>query len=289
MNTTVVLPETHRSKEEWNHLQLNSCTLCLENNSEHFDELLKCLANKTGVPNKDLIYKQIVKIINEKLGDDEQQAKDIRRQVRNLINKQLIETAQHVCLSRKKKPALQPIADELSILPSLFSLSIETRIASFNQLERFADSYGPVGLNEHGRQAIQSFERNSSAMLRGRNLYSGENQDKTTFEICLQIERFHSSIGIGICSDNASPDDIEEASNTFPIDPTRTSREGDIFHLLIDINEYTIYLWNSYLSKKHQNMEPKKRERKISRRKCPLPWRYFVILRGNDNHVRIVY
>jgi hypothetical protein len=125
-------------------------------------------------------------------------------------------------------------------------------------------------------------------MLRGRNLYALD-QVKTTFEIRLQIEHFHSCIRIGICSDNASPNDIEQTSNTFPIDPSPSTLEGDIFHLSIDVNGYTIYLWNGSRPKKYPNAEQKKRERTISKRRCPLPWRFFVILTDKDNHVRIVY
>ncbi len=125
-------------------------------------------------------------------------------------------------------------------------------------------------------------------MIRGRNLYALDKAE-STFEICLEIEHFYSCICIGICSDNVLPNDIEQASNTFPINPSPTSREGDVFHLLIDVNKYTIYLWNGYRSKKYQNREQHKRERVISKRRCPLPWRFFVILTGKDNHVRIVY
>jgi hypothetical protein len=250
--------------------------------------MLMCLFKTTDVPKKDFVYKQIVKIVNETFADDEHQAKEIRQEIRKLINNHLIETAQHVCLRVKNKLTLQSIAEEYLLLPELFSLNKETGVASFNQLERFIDFYGKVELSEYGRHAIQSSEKNSKAMLRGRNLYALD-QAKTTFEICLQIEHFHSCIRIGICSDNASPNDIEQTSNTFPIDPPQTTREGDVFHLLIDVNEYTIYLWNGYRSKKYQNTEQKKRERIISKRRCPLPWRFFVILTGKDNHVRIVY
>ena len=135
--------------------------------------------------------------------------------------------------------------------------------ASFDPLERFVDVCGKAELSEYGRRAIQSSERYSTAMLRGQNLYT-QNQAKNTFEICLQIEQFHTSIYIGICSDNVSPNDIEQASNTFPIDPSLTAREGDTFHLLIDVNEYNMYLWNGYQSKKHQNSEQKRRERTMA-------------------------
>jgi hypothetical protein len=80
----------------WIHLDFIKCTQYLKHTSEHFDELLTCLLKSTGRPEKDFIYNQIVKIINETFNDDEHQAKEIRRQVRKSINEYLIETAQHV-------------------------------------------------------------------------------------------------------------------------------------------------------------------------------------------------
>jgi len=288
-NTTISpLVVAQSLEKEWSHINLISCIQCLEYTSEHINEMLMCLLKATGVPKKDYIYKQIVKIINETFGNDEQHAKEIRRQVRKLINEHVTETAQHVCLSTKDKLALQSIAEEHSLLPELFSLNKETKMASFDQLERFADFCGPVELSEYGRRAIQSSKRNSSAMLRGRNLYALD-KGKSTFEVRLQIENFYSCICIGICSDNIAPNDIEQASNIFPIDPSLTAREDDIFHLSIDVEEYIIYLWNDYRSKKYQNSEQHKRERTISKRRCPLPWRFFVKLTGKNNHVRIVY
>ncbi len=279
---------TEPLENDWTHVEYISCEKCLEHAPEHADEMLERLFKATGTPKKDFIYKQVVKIINETFENNQDKAKEIRQQVRKLINAHMLETAQHVCLSIPNKPAFQFIAEELLLLPNLFLLNKETELASFYQLERFLDFYGRVKLTEHGRQAIQSSQRNSSTMLRGRNLYSLD-QGKSTFEIRLQIEHFHSPIYIGICSDNVPPNEIEEASNKFPIDPPKSAREGDIFQLLIDVNNYTIYLWNEYRPKKYQNTEQHKRERIISRRKCPLPWRYFVILTGKNNHVRIVY
>jgi hypothetical protein len=287
-NNTIPPLSTLSLEEQWVHVDLITCTQCLDHIPEHVEEMLTCLFKATGKPDKDFIYKKIVKIINKTCIDDEQKAKEIRRRVRPLINEHLTETAQHVCLDKKNKLALQSIADELSFLPELFLLDKETRTVSFYHLERFADFYGQVELKEYGRQATQSLEKHSSAMIRGQNLYTLD-QEKRTIEICLQIEHFYSTIYIGICSDNVAPNDIEQASNAFPIDPSLTSREGDIFHLLINVEEYSIYLWNSYQPKKYQNKEPKKRHRAISRRRCPLPWRFFVKLTDRSNHVRIVY
>lgn len=276
--------------KEWTRFNLITCEKCLEHSLEQFDEMLECLFKATGVPKKDLLYKSITKLINEKFSDDEKQAKDSRRQGRTLINECLTETAQHVCLSRKNKPALRSIADELLLLPNLFSLDPTTKQISFQKLENFQDFSGKHGieLGEHGRRAIQSSERNSKVMLRGRKLYD-RNPIQNQFEINIQIENFHSTIYIGVCSDNVSPNDIESGSNVFPIDQSLTCREGDTLTLLIDVDQFTIYLWNNYRSKKHQNSEIHKRERSISKHRCPLPWRFFVILSGRDNHIRIVY
>lgn len=275
-------------ENEWIHVDYILCEKCLEHTPEHVEQMLERLFKATSKPTKDFIYKQIVKIINETFENDQDKAKQIRRQARQLINAHLLETAQYVCLSKPNKPALKSIAEELSLLPHLFSVNKETELASFDQLERFVDFCGRVELSEYGRQAKQSPERNSSTMLRGRNLYALD-QGKNIFEVLLQIEHFHSSIYIGICSDNVPPNEIEQASNTFPIDPSKTARDGDIFHLSIDVNDYTIHLWNEYQPKKYQYNEPHKRKRSISRRRCPLPWHYFVILTGKNNHVRIVY
>jgi hypothetical protein len=287
-NNTIPPLSTLSLEEQWVHVNLITCTQCLNHISEHVDEMLTCLINATGKPDKDFIYKKIAKIINKTCNDDEQKAKEICRRARQLIKEHLNETAQHVCLDKKNKLALKSIADELSFLPELFLLDKDTPMVSFYRLERFADVYGQVELKEYGRQAIQSSEKHSLAMIRGRNLYTLDKK-KRTIEICLKIEHFYSTIYIGICSDKVAPNDIKQGSNAFPIDPSPTSREGDIFHLLIDVEEYSIYLWNHYRSKKNQNKEQKKRHRPISRHRCPLPWRFFVMLIGKSNHVRIVY
>ena len=272
----------------WTSVNYITCNLCLTCSSEHLDEMLDRLHKSTGVPEKKFIYKQLITIVDEKFNDDKDIKKRIHSQLRTLINERLFETAQHVCLCRKNKLSLQSIANELSHLPQLLSVD-EARVSvSFRDLERFIDIYGRVELDEHGRQAIQSSERHSPALVRGRNIYD-RSQTSSTFEIRLQIEQFHSNIYIGICSHDASPGDIDDRSNTFPISPTPSSRQGDIFHLLIDVNEHEIYLWNEYRPRKYHNTEQKKRRRTISKWKCALPWRFLVILTSKDNHIRIVY
>jgi hypothetical protein len=273
----------------WIHIDFITCTECLEHSSEHFNNMLTCLYQATrGKPEKDFIYNQLVKIIN-KTFHDEQQAKEIRRQVRKLLNERITETAQHVCQTKKNKSALRSIAEELSLLPELFLMNKENGTVLFDQLERFDDVCGQAELSEYGCRAIQSFEKHSPVMMRGRKLYTYDHEKKNTFEISLQIEQFHSTIYIGICSDNASPADMEQASNTFPVSSSYSVKEGNVFHLLIDVADYSIYLWNGYRPKKYQNTEQKKRQRTISKRRCPLPWRFFVVLSNKDNHVRIVY
>ncbi len=107
-------------------------------------------------------------------------------------------------------------------------------------------------------------------MIRDRNLYTHD-KAKTTFDILLEIEQFYSSVYMGIYSHNASSNDIEQASNTFLVSPSLNKYEGDVFHLLIDVDDYNISLWKGYRPKKYQNSEQKKRQRTISQRKCPLP------------------
>jgi hypothetical protein len=288
INEAIATITAESLKNGWIHIEHILCEECLKQTEKHLDQMLGRLFSATGMPKKNYPYKQIVPIINEAYENDQVKGKEIRHQVRKLINEHLSEAAQHVCLNKKDHISLESIADELSLLLNLFSLNRETGVASFDQLERFVDFCGRIELAEYGRQAKQSSHRNSATMLRGRNLYD-RNEGKSTFEIRLQIKNFFSRIYIGICSDNVPPNEIEQASNAFPIDPLGNVREGNIVHLLIDVTNYTIYLWNEYQSKKYQNSEPHKRERKISRRKCPLPWRYFVILTSKNNHVRIVY
>ena len=60
-------------------------------------------------------------------------------------------------------------------------------MATFHNFERFADVYGSVKLSDYGREALQSYEKNSIAMIRGRNLYTLV-PERSTFKICLQIQ-----------------------------------------------------------------------------------------------------